>query len=242
MNQLFKKIIYSKYVSNHNNFLYGQNSLASIRRHFSSWKYYFKELLPNEKQSTILDVGCGDGNFVYWLKQLGYSNASGIDLSPEQINSGLSMGITDIQVADVRNFLKERSSFFDFIIMRDVLEHFAKDQVFEILDLVFRSLKPSGSIMIQVPNGQGIFYTSIYYGDFTHEWAYTRSSLNQIFLNTGFRDVRCFEMGPAPVNTSGFIRLLFWRYKVLVNRFWKFVESGNSQGIFSSNIIALARK
>lgn len=242
MQKDFKETIYSNYNSTHSQRLYGANSLEKIRRHFPAWNYYFSSILPLEKSASILDLGCGDGNFVYWLNSSGYVNARGVDISSQQINAGKSMGISAIEVSDIKTFLSTKKESFDFIVMRDVIEHFTRDEVFEILELVNASLKPGGSIMIQVPNGQGIFYTTIFFGDYTHEWAYSQSSINQIFLNCGFREIKCFEMGPAPVNLSGMIRLLFWKYKVMITRFWRFVESGNHTGIFSSNIIAVAKK
>ena len=242
MSESFKNKIYDQYVSTHNRNLYGENSLKKIEKHFPSWAYYFKKILPRNKDSAILDVGCGDGNFVYWLSSLGFRNVTGVDVSNEQIESGLGMGITGLCVGDSRDYLQQRKACFDFIILRDVLEHFTREEVFEIVRLIQAALRPGGAVMLQVPNGQGIFYTSIFYGDITHEWAYTQSALSQVFLNCGFENVQCFEMGPAPVNISGFIRFLFWRYKVLMTRFWKFVESGNYNGIFTSNIIAVAKK
>jgi len=238
----YKEIIYSNYVSSHNLNLYGTNSLRKIKKHFSSWEYYFGKHLPPRKESAILDLGCGDGNFVYWLTQKGFSEVTGIDVSTEQIQTGIEMGISNIIVADISDYLQNKKDEFDFISVRDVLEHFSKNEVFQLLGLIKNALKPGGILLAQVPNGQGLFYTSIFYGDVTHEWAYTRSSLRQVFSNCGFSKISCFEMGPAPVNASGCVRFLFWRYKVLVTRFWKFVESGNYRGIFSSNIIAVAKK
>lgn len=240
--QNYKEVVYSNYVTAHNNNLYGVNTLLKIRKHFPSWAYYFGKHLPIDKAARILDLGCGDGNFVYWLAQRGFSKVTGIDVSAEQIQTGMEMGISNIIVADISDYLQNRKDEFDFICVRDVLEHFTKDEVFQLLGLIKDALKPGGILLAQVPNGQGLFYTSIFYGDVTHEWAYTQSSLHQVFSNCGFNKISCFEMGPAPVNVSGFVRFLFWRYKVWVTRFWKFVESGNHKGIFTSNIIAVAIK
>jgi len=44
--------------------------------------------LPEDKKAKIIDLGCGNGGFVYWLQQIGYQNAEGIDISAEQIETG----------------------------------------------------------------------------------------------------------------------------------------------------------
>lgn len=238
----YKEIIYQNYVSNHNSYLYGQESLINIQKNFPIWRYYFSKLLPKRKESKILDIGCGTGAFLYFLNSMGYNNTSGIDLSAEQINLGHKLGIKNLEVADIKEFLNLNENKFDLIIARDVLEHFTKNEVFEILLLVANALADNGRFLIQVPNGQGLFHTTIYYGDYTHETAYTESSLQQVFKNTGFKNVQCRPTGPVPYGIVSFFRYIIWEIIVLFLKLLKGIESGNTTGIFTQNIIALAIK
>ena len=238
----YKKIIYDNYISNHNKKLYGTMSLSKITAYFPVLNHYYGRHLPIDKNARILDLGCGDGNSVYWLQQLGYKNASGIDFSKEQIEHGRSMGIENLQNADIIEYLSDNKNEFDVIIAKDVIEHFTKDEVFEILQLINKNLKKGGRFIMQVPNGQGLFYTSIFYGDYTHEMAYTESSVNQIILNTGFRESTCYPTGPIPTGFKATIRFMLWKIKVIQLKFWKMVETGNPKGIFTQNIIAVIVK
>lgn len=45
--------------------------------------YY--DALPQNKNAKILDLGCGMGFCLYWLKRKGYENIIGIDLSAEMV-------------------------------------------------------------------------------------------------------------------------------------------------------------
>jgi 2-polyprenyl-3-methyl-5-hydroxy-6-metoxy-1,4-benzoquinol methylase len=238
----FKKIIYDSYVSTHNKTLYGERSLSRFAAYFPASRHYYGKHLPADKNAAILDIGCGDGGFVYWLHYLGYANAGGIDISREQIDQGLALGIKNLQCADLVQFLTDSSTQYDLIVARDVIEHFTRDEVFEILALVSKNLKPGGRFIMQVPNGQGLYYTSIFYGDYTHEMAYTASSVNQVILNTGFSRSACYPTGPVPTGIIASIRLVLWRLKVLQLKFWKMVETGNPRGIFTQNIIAVIDK
>ena len=238
----YKKIIYDNYISNHNKKLYGEMSLSKITAYFPVLNHYYGRHLPADKNARILDLGCGDGNSVYWLQQLGYKNASGIDFSKEQIDHGKSMGIENLQNADIIQYLSDNKNEFDVIIAKDVIEHFTKDEVFEILQLVNKNLKTGGRFIMQVPNGQGLFYTSVFYGDYTHEMAYTESSVNQIILNTGFSRSTCYPTGPIPTGLKATIRFMLWKIKVIQLKFWKMVETGNPKGIFTQNIIAVIEK
>lgn len=236
----FKEIIYQNYVKNHTRLLYGQDTLAHIEKQFPVWQHYFGKLLPSDKNAAILDIGCGTGSFVYFLQKIGYPRSQGIDVSVEQIETGRALGIEHIQCADLHTFLADKNEVYDCIIARDVLEHFTRQEIFEILFAVRAALRPGGCFVLQSPSGEGIFYTSIFYGDFTHEMAFTQSSLQQICRNTGFSRVECHPTGPVPKGLVSSIRWLLWQLIVLKTRFYKMVETGSSRGIFTQNLIAKA--
>jgi 2-polyprenyl-3-methyl-5-hydroxy-6-metoxy-1,4-benzoquinol methylase len=237
----FKEKFYQQYVTTHNSLLYGQASLARFRSQFPVWKYYYQNLMPQEKDAVLLDLGCGNGGFVFFLQQLGYSNVRGVDLSAEQIDEGNGLGIKGLEVADIKQFLSTVESV-DCVIARDVVEHFTRQEAVDLLTLIAQKLKPGGRFIMQVPNGQGLFYTSIFYGDYTHEMAYTESSVRQLFLNTGFSSSFCVPTGPVPHGLISSVRWLLWKYRVLIHRFWKMVETGNGNGLFTSNLIAIGNK
>lgn len=43
---------------------------------------YILEYLPDSKESRLLDAGCGNGRYSFYLADLGYTNISAIDLFP----------------------------------------------------------------------------------------------------------------------------------------------------------------
>lgn len=235
----YKDALYQSYRSTHNEILQGgAQSLAKMASRFRVNDYYFGHLLPPDKNARILDVGCGDGNFVFYLQQRGFHHVSGIDLSEEQIALGKSLGIEGIQLSSHADYLPGHKAQYDCIIAKDVIEHLTRQEAFEAMQLISAALKPGGSFIMQAPNGQGLFYTSIFYGDYTHEMAYTFQSVRQLFLNTGFSKVECFPVNPYPGTWKGKIRADLWKLKVAHTRFWKMVETGNPSGIFTSNLIA----
>jgi 2-polyprenyl-3-methyl-5-hydroxy-6-metoxy-1,4-benzoquinol methylase len=237
----FKSILYRNYLSTHNRQLYGEMSLEKIKNNFAVWDYYFGSLLPRDKDCAILDIGCGNGGFVYYLHQRGYRNACGIDLSDEQIEEGKSLGIANLRSGSATTMLAEANEY-QCIVARDLLEHLTRQEAFDLLLLVSARLVKSGRFIMQVPNGQGIYFTSIFYGDYTHEQAFTESSVSQLFLNTGFSSSFCRPTGPVPHGFVSSVRSLLWKCKVLVHRFWKAVETGSGNGIFTSNLIAVGDK
>ncbi len=238
----FKKIIYDNYIKKHNENLYGETSLAHIASAGKVMDYYYGRHLPQNREAKILEIGCGNGNMVYWITQKGYQNTKGIDVSKQQVDQGTGFGIKNLECIDLFEFLNKNTEKFDLIIAKDVIEHFTRNEVFDIFALVHKNLNDKGKFLIQVPNGEGLFYTSIFYGDYTHEMAYTASSVNQVALNTDFSGSRCYPVGPPPLGLLSTIRNILWSLIVLKMRFRKMVATGNRNGIFTPNLIGVIDK
>lgn len=238
----YREKLYSIYVSTHISRLYGESSIDGIKKQFPVWRRYYGRFLLQDKSASILDIGCGDGGFVYYLKNLGYENSSGIDISPEQVEIARNLGIKDVKCADILGFLRDKKDTYDVIFARDVIEHFTKEDIIELLEVVFNSLKPCGVVIIQTPNGESPFGGRYRYGDFTHEIAFTRSSLNQVLMMAGFEKVDFYPVGPVPKGIKSTVRFLFWKVIEWLLRFYMLVETGDSRGIFTQNIIAVAVK
>jgi len=238
----YKSIIYNNYHSYHTKNLYGELTIDSIIKQFSAWKYYFSEFLPKDKTAKILDAGCGNGGFVHWLTETGYSNTSGIDISKEMIELGKSLDIKNIFQDDIFEHLKNNKGNFDIIFCRDVLEHFEKIKVVEILLLFKDALKPNGKLIIQVPNGYSPNYGKIFFSDYTHETLFSDAILNQLTQATGFKSLYIKEIAPVPKNIKSRLRFILWILLKQLYKFIQLIENGNSKGFFSQNIIACINK
>ena len=63
-----------------------------------------------DDNDVVLDLGCGNGGFVYWLQHMGYKNSYGIDISPEQVEFANRLGIKNIIHAELFEFLRYKES------------------------------------------------------------------------------------------------------------------------------------
>lgn len=237
----FKDRFYRNYTSTHITGRKGEATLERFQREFPTWDRHFGSLLSSDRAARILDVGCGRGGLVYWLQQRGYRNASGIDLSAEQVDTARRLGIPNVQQADVAEFLAGRRDHYDALILRDVLEHFTRDEIVEVLEICRSAIRPGGVVIVQVPNAESPFFGRIRYGDFTHETAFSLSSINQLFNVIGFDDARVYSTDPPVTGARSFLRHLLWTavkalYHVLV-----FAELGRGRRIFTQGLIAVGR-
>ena len=99
----------------------------------------------NDKEISLLDIGCGSGAFVETARSLGY-NAQGIDpfLPPKLVSNYLR--------ASSPKDLSEKS--FDIITLLNVVEHLDKPRSF--FSEVYRLLKPSGVMLLTCPYGNSM--------------------------------------------------------------------------------------
>lgn len=101
---------------------------------------------------NVLDVGCGRGDMLQALQQMGYQ-VFGTQLSVAAASFAESqLGVKNIFVGDLLEAQYPASSF-DFISLYHVLEHMA-DPVAQLGE-VHRILKPNGLLYVEVPNAGG---------------------------------------------------------------------------------------
>jgi 2-polyprenyl-3-methyl-5-hydroxy-6-metoxy-1,4-benzoquinol methylase len=236
----FKDQFYERYASTHLVHRKGEASLQSFRRSAASWAGHFKPLLPSDRNASIIDVGCGTGGLVWWLHQEGYGRAEGIDLSAELIEVARGLGITGVARADLRSHLSCHDGAYDVVILRDVLEHFPRDEILDILALVQGALRPGGSIIVQVPNAESPFFGRIRYGDFTHETAFSASSLIQVLQMTGYERIRLRPTSPVVQSLPSLVRVVLWKGVEALYRLLLFAELGRGRRIVTQGIIAAA--
>ena len=97
-------------------------------------------------------------------------------------------------------------------------------------------------LIIQTPNLESPYGSRYRYGDFTHEIGLTRTSLAQALRVIGFQDSSFYPTGPVPKGLKSAVRFILWKLIDGACRLYMLVEMGSAQGIFTQNLIAVARK
>lgn len=201
-----------------------------------------KKHLPDKKDISIADLACGHGVLLYCLKKLGYNNVIGVDISPEQVNLAHELGLKEVTCQNITNFLKNKESIFDVIFLFDILEHLSKNQLCDLLDQVSDSLKQNGTVIIHIPNAEGIFGMRIRYGDLTHENCFTPQSIRQVLSVCGFDNIECFEDTPVIHGIKSLIRYIMWKLLTVPFRLLLAAETGVTNQVLSQNMLVIAKK
>lgn len=208
---------------------------------------YILSVLPTETDSPILDFGCGFGQTVRALRQLGYVNAVGYDISPEASAYCRANDIPLLGPGPLEGRLLSHKGEFKFIILNHVLEHIPKSQTIETLKNVRQMLSVDGVLFLAVPNAQASTGCYWAYEDFTHETLFTAGSAYYVLSKAGFSEIQFIDRDCTeglPILKRAFRKALLniYRKRYL---FWNYVTGSAlhqpSPNIFSYEIKAIAR-
>jgi len=176
------KEIFDDYVNNS----FGSEVQAEIK--FKQFEYNYRKYFPDNRHAKLLDIGIGRGEMLTCMKNWGYCDYFGIDISPSTVKFCKSMGLNCSLVADSNAFLLEHPGQYDVITLIDVLEHISKCEVVSFVKALNSALKFGGILIIQVPNSQAPDAQLHRYNDITHEVGYIEHSLSQVLITAKFND------------------------------------------------------
>ena len=238
----YRQRIYQNYVTARGKSLAPEN-LAGLRPRLPYLRQMVRRHFPSDRSVAILELGCGHGALLHVLHEAGYRKARGVDSSPEQVAAAQRLGIHGVTECDVMSALAVvRDGSLDVVVAFDLIEHFSKDELIQLVDEVRRVLRPNGRWIIHVPNAESPFGSRMRYGDFTHELAFTRVSVAQLLKASGFAGVICFEDKPVPHGIKSAVRAALWACIRAGLLLYIAVETGafDRTAVFTQNLLAVA--
>ncbi len=205
------------------------------------WYYAFvrrdiEPLLP-ASAPRVLEIGCGGGGTLDWLKQSGRAQwTAGIELSSEAAAIA-STRVDDVRCGDANVLLEQfPQDSFDLILCLDVLEHLVDP--WAALSKIQGLLRPGGRIITSLPNVRhhSVVLPLLLRGrweyrdagimDRTHLRFFSRQGIAGLMRGAGLREVRAlptYSWGSwdkwKDLATLGLLRgLLAFQYLVLAER------------------------
>ncbi len=150
----------------------------------SLWRFYFSALI--NPQHTVLDIGCGYGNFI---NNVVAKRRIALDTWPgcsAYIDAGVELMIGDLsRLAELEDYS------IDFAFASNVFEHISIPDLTVGLSELRRKLKRTGTLTIIQPNFRYAYRE--YFDDYTHLSIFSHISLTD-FLRSIHYDV--FDVRP----------------------------------------------
>ena len=100
-----------------------------------------------EKNSRILDVGCGDGELMSFILKHISQDIRGIEISKLNVQKSISKGLTVIEGDAEKDLFQFPDSSFDFVILSQTLQAFLNPE--KVLDELLRVGKKA---IVTIPN------------------------------------------------------------------------------------------
>jgi SAM-dependent methyltransferase len=98
--------------------------------------------------ARVVDIGTGTGANLRLLKQIGFTNVTGIEPSEDAARWCAEKGLGEVRSGDVRaRPLPDQS--VDLVVATDVVEHVDEDQ--GAVSEIYRVLRPGGIVLFTVP-------------------------------------------------------------------------------------------
>ena len=135
-----------------------------------------------DKNASILDIGCSSGILLSELKEIGFTNLYGVDISEKAIKNCHTNGHSNTYVANAEEITLDTDIQFDVIISSDCLEHLEYDR--KALSNWYSLLKPKGKLILFVPAFQALWS---YHDEINHHYRrYTNNELRTKLKEAGF--------------------------------------------------------
>lgn len=117
-------------------------TLLKARPAHSKYAWWF-QILGLKEGESLLDIGCGRGEMLYELTQIGFYPLTGID---PYIDGDFSIGS---KVNVFKQDIYSHQGSYDYITMEHSFEHMARPR--DVMKEIQRLLKPRGKAMIRIP-------------------------------------------------------------------------------------------
>ncbi|RMD57758.1 class I SAM-dependent methyltransferase [Candidatus Woesearchaeota archaeon] len=144
-----------------------------------------KRLLP--KDALIIEIGYGDGYLLRKLKQNGYQNLEGVDISPKNVELSRQK-MPGIKFTLAKDELPFEDESVDCVIASEVIEHMSDEELEKFSKELNRTLKKGGYFIGSTPANENLKKAEIFcpncnksFHKYGHKQSYSKEKLERTF-------------------------------------------------------------
>jgi len=202
--------------------------------------------LPNDKDINVLDIGCGGGDLILFLKKKEFNDIYGIDVDEGAIRTCKEKGIKEAErIEELGSYLEGKKEKYGLIFAREVIYYFPEDKLKGYLNAINRSLAKGGVFIVEVFNGAVLTANFVKYKDHGIKSIFTEHSIRNALEGSGFEVTAIFGNITPIKGLKRFLWIILQKAWFAVLRSIYILERGfdpNNPKILSKSIIAIAKK
>lgn len=162
-----------------------RGTTEAIKKSQQPYLAYFKE---GDNKESIIDLGCGRGEFLELLTESGF-NAIGVDVYEPFVEHCKEKGLQIIQ-SDALTYLSQiPDESLGGIFMGQVVEHLSADYLVSLLRCVYRKLKKGSYFIAETPNPETLSTYCNFYLDLEHMKPVHYLTMEYFLKDAGFSEV-----------------------------------------------------
>lgn len=210
-----------------------------VEDHEHPWYFFARNLVlkaGNDCKGKALDVGCGVGEFMRQLIELGFA-VRGLDGSPGQVKRLDEWGF-DVNLADLEQPLDAPDKTYDLVTCLEVIEHIVHAE--RMIKEMSRVLADEGYMIISTPNF-ACWQNRLRYlrgsppvNEGVHIRFFTPDTLRQVISEAGLMIVESSSY--APFTGVNYLRRQAGKAKM----FW--ITRGWNESLFAETLMYLVKK
>jgi SAM-dependent methyltransferase len=129
-------------------------------------------LEPVERSARVVEIGCGHGRKLAMLRDLGFTDLTGVEKNPDVAASTAARGF---RVLSPEEFAAQDASC-DLLVMAHIIEHFPTEGLLAMLDAHLDRLRTGGRLLVVTPTLHPHFWL-----DFDHVKPYYPQGFTDFF-------------------------------------------------------------
>lgn len=223
---------------------YGTDVTPDYARFADAYARRLKGKLRPGPDWRCLDLACGYGNFLAYLRHAGVRDFLGIDGAEAAVSvARREFGEARAMTGNVFDFLRSRPGTYRLLSSLDFIEHLGKQEVFGFLALARDALEPGGHLLLRTPNAGAPFGMAARYNDITHEVCFTTTAIVDTLARSGLEATHIWEDIPVPRTPKQALHWLSWQVARFALRLANAAETGSwGDGVLTRNMWVLARR
>ena len=168
-----------------------RGSQDDILSRLQVYKDTLLEFLGSFEGKTFVDLGCGRGEMLDFLRANGALDCTGVDINPMQLSICEEKGHKTAQMDCIGYLRSLESGSIDMVSAVQLVEHLPFESLAELLEECARVVHKGGVILLETPNCNNLITASVwFYVDPTHHRPVHPELLRFMAERSGFRSVR----------------------------------------------------